>query len=204
LSGGTRSPRSASAAVRDHGLRRLATACCRSTTATPENHRRAISLSEAHLQAARRDARRTLGREAEGVLHRFWSIGNRGPASARSAFRVLAAGDRDVDAALAFRRGLLAAAEVADAAPATALTPEGPSCARLRRCPDCREQQQAAPLAKPKSWLLGMKTGSAPGASGRRTRRSWRAIGRCLQTTSQPANVSWCFHAKAQATSVEP
>src|ERR1700758_234540 len=31
-------------------------------------HRRAFSLSEAHLQAARRDARHTLGRESDGVL----------------------------------------------------------------------------------------------------------------------------------------
>src|SRR5689334_25046321 len=34
-------------------------------------HRRAISLSEAHLQAARRDARHTLGREAEVSLNRL-------------------------------------------------------------------------------------------------------------------------------------
>jgi hypothetical protein len=73
------SPRSASAAARDHGSRRPATACCRSITAIPENgHRRAISLSEAHLQAARRDARHTLGREAEGVLRSLCSIGHRG------------------------------------------------------------------------------------------------------------------------------
>ena len=37
LSGGTHSPRSASAAARDHGSRRPATAYCRSTTAIPEN-----------------------------------------------------------------------------------------------------------------------------------------------------------------------
>jgi hypothetical protein len=36
-----------------------------------------------------------------------------------------------------FRRGLLAPAEVADAAPATALRPEEPCCAKARRCPDC-------------------------------------------------------------------
>ena len=38
---------------------------------------------------------------------------------------------------VAGRGGLLAAAEVADAAPPTALRPEGPCCATLRRCPDC-------------------------------------------------------------------
>ena len=37
LSDGTLSPRSASAAARDHGWRRPATACCRSTAAIPEN-----------------------------------------------------------------------------------------------------------------------------------------------------------------------
>ena len=37
LSDGTHSPRSASAAARDHGSRRPATAYCRSTTAIPEN-----------------------------------------------------------------------------------------------------------------------------------------------------------------------
>jgi hypothetical protein len=36
-----------------------------------------------------------------------------------------------------FRGGLPAAAEVADAAPATALRPEGPCRAKVRRCPDC-------------------------------------------------------------------
>jgi hypothetical protein len=46
-------------------------------------------------------------------------------------------GDPDVDAALAFRGGLPAAAEIADAAPATAPRPERPCCAKVRRCPDC-------------------------------------------------------------------
>ena len=41
-------------------------------------HRRATSLSEAHLHPARRNAGHTLGREAEGVLPMLLSIGHRG------------------------------------------------------------------------------------------------------------------------------
>src|SRR6266576_3563247 len=65
-------------------------------------HQRAISLSEAHLQAARRDARHTLGREAEGVLlSLLFHRASRVLRAQRATFRVLAEGDPDVDAALA-------------------------------------------------------------------------------------------------------
>ena len=84
---------------------------------------------------------RTLEREAEGVLQSLCSIGHRGPCERKGTFRVLAESDPDVDAALASAGGLLAAAEVADAAPATALSPEGPCCAKVRRCPDCPTAQ---------------------------------------------------------------
>ena len=100
-------------------------------------HRRATSLSEAHLQAARRDAGHTLGREAEGVLHSLlFHRGSRGLRAQRATFRVLAEGDADVDAALA--------SAVACSPPPRSLTPPRPPlsdqrarAARLRRCPDC-------------------------------------------------------------------
>jgi hypothetical protein len=68
----------------------------------------------------------------------------RGIASA--TFRVLAKGDLDADAALAFAVGSPAAAEVADAAPATGIRAEGPCCGRVRRCRDC-PREAAAPSA---------------------------------------------------------
>ena len=65
-------------------------------------HRRATSLSEAHFQAAQRDAGHTLGREAEGVLQSLlFHRASRGLRAQRATFRVLAEGDPDVDAALA-------------------------------------------------------------------------------------------------------
>jgi hypothetical protein len=104
-------------------------------------HRCAIGLSEAHLRAARRDARHTLEGDAEVPS------GIAGVRTQEATFRVLADGDPNVDAALASRGGLLAAAEVADAAPATALRPKGAMLraaaalprlsgrgSRLRRC----------------------------------------------------------------------
>jgi len=103
-------------------------------------HRRAISLREAHLQAARKDRRHTLGHEPDGVLQSLlFHPASRGLRAQRATFRVLAEGRPGHRRGARFRDGLLAAAEVADAAPATALRPEGPSCARLRRCPDCPE-----------------------------------------------------------------
>jgi len=58
-----------------------------------------------------------------------------------------------------FRDGLLDAAEVADAAPATALRPKGPCCARLRRCPDC---PVAAVRRRRARWLLRHGWSSLP------------------------------------------
>ncbi len=65
-------------------------------------HRRVTSLNEAHLQAARRDAGHTLGRDAEGILQSLlFHRASRGLRAHRATFRVLAEGDPDVDAALA-------------------------------------------------------------------------------------------------------
>jgi hypothetical protein len=47
-----------------------------------------------------------------------------------------------------FRGGLPAAAEVADAAPATALRPEGPCCPWVRRCRDCPGSRSLADAGK--------------------------------------------------------
>ena len=69
---------------------RLPRAAGRPPRSLRTGHQRAISLSKAHLQAPRRDARHTLEREAEG--------------------------DPDIRGARS-RGGLLAAAEVADGAP---------------------------------------------------------------------------------------
>ena len=74
-----------------------------------------------------------------------------GGATASATFRVLAKDDLDVDAALASAVGCLPTDEVAAAAPATALSPEGPCCARLRRCPDCSRAVAATGLTTSKS-----------------------------------------------------
>jgi hypothetical protein len=62
-----------------------------------------------------------------------------------ATFRVLAKGDLDGDAALA--SVWATAAAVADAAPATALRPEGPSWATERRCRDCPIPAVSLPAA---------------------------------------------------------
>ena len=80
LSDRTHSPRSASAAARDHGSRRPATAYCRSTTAIPENAPSACYQPErgTSLKAARRDARHTRSGVRPSVsFNRFCSIGHR-------------------------------------------------------------------------------------------------------------------------------
>ena len=101
-------------------------------------HRRATSLSEAHLQAARRDARHTLGREAEGVLQSLlFHRASRGLRAQKGDIPRPGRGRPRRRRGARFRGGLPAAAEVADAAPATAPRPEEPCCAKVRRCPDC-------------------------------------------------------------------
>jgi hypothetical protein len=100
-------------------------------------HRRAISLNEAHLQAARRDAGHTLEREAEGILQWLCSIGQRGASERKGDIPRPGRGRPRRRRDVRFRGGPPAAAEVADAASATALRPEGPCCAKVRRCPDC-------------------------------------------------------------------
>ena len=102
-------------------------------------HRRATSLSEAHLQAAQRDAGHTLGREAEGVLQSLlFHRASRGLRAQRATFRVLAEGDPDVDAALA--------SAVSCSPPPRSLTPPRPPlsdqrgrAARLRALPRLSE-----------------------------------------------------------------
>ena len=101
-------------------------------------HRRAISLSEAHLQPARRDAGHTLGREAEGIRQSLWfHRASRGLRAQRATFRVLAEGDPDVDATLASAVGCPPPPRSLTPPPATALRPDGPCCAKVRRCTDC-------------------------------------------------------------------
>src|SRR5436305_411922 len=116
-------------------------------------HQRATSLSEAHFQeAAQRDAGHTLGREAEGVVQSLlFHRESRGLGAQRATFRVLAEGDPDVDAALASAVGCSPPPRSLTPPRATALTPEGPCCARLRRCPDCPEEVVSR---LDRSWLL--------------------------------------------------
>ena len=105
LSDGTHSPRSASAAARDHGSRRPATACCRSTTAIPENGPSACYQPErgtSHSRPRGGTPEHTLGREAEGILQSLlFHRASQGLRAQRATFRVLAEGDPDVDAAFA-------------------------------------------------------------------------------------------------------
>ena len=109
-------------------------------------HRRATSLSEAHLQAAQRDAGHTLGREAEGVLQSLlFHRASRGLRAQRATFRVLAEGDPDVDAALA--------SAVSCSPPPRSLTPPRPPLsdqrAVLRGCGAAqivRQQSRAGPV----------------------------------------------------------
>jgi hypothetical protein len=75
-----------------------------------------------------------------------------GPASAKGDVARPGRGRPQRRRGARFRGGLLAAAEVADAAPDTALTPEGPCCARLRRCPDCPGAEvSSAAIAAPET-----------------------------------------------------
>jgi hypothetical protein len=62
LSDGTLSPRSASAAARDHGSRRPATACCRSTAAIPEDGPSACYRPERGTISGLRKGRQTHAR----------------------------------------------------------------------------------------------------------------------------------------------
>jgi len=136
LSGGTHSPRSTSSAARDHGSRRPTTGCAgRSPRFVRTGQRRAISLSEAHLQAARRDARHTIEREAEGVLHRYRSVGHRGAPERKGDTPRPGRGRPRRRRGARFRGGPLAAAENAPRRP-PAIRREGPCCKKVRRCTD--------------------------------------------------------------------
>ena len=138
-------------------------------------HRRATSLNEAHLQAARRDAGHTLGREAEGVLQSLlFHRASRGLRAQRATFRVLAEGDPDVDAALASAVGC--------PPPPRSLTPPRPPlsdqrgrAARLRRCPDC-----PMPAVRPAAaaLLLCCLHDSVAWLASGASRPPWRARGR--------------------------
>ena len=156
-------------------------------------HRRATSLSEAHLQAARRDAGHTLGREAEGVLHSLlFHRASRGLRVQRATFRVLAEGDADVDAALASAVGC--------SPPPRSLTPprrplsdQRARAARLRRCPDCpigvangaglglelvAPALRAVAMRRPDALYERCSKARVSGRSGRRGARNERG-GRC-------------------------
>ena len=108
-------------------------------------------------------------------FNRFCSIGHRGACERKGRHSASWPRVTRRRRGARFRGGLLAAAEVADAAPATALRPWGPCCARLRRCPDCPIPAVRPPagalllccLQDSIAWL-------APGAS----RSPWRARGR--------------------------
>jgi hypothetical protein len=126
-------------------------------------HQRAISLSEAGLQAARRDTGHTLGREAEGVLQSLlFHRASRGLGAQRATFRVLAEGDADVDAALASAVGCSPPLS-SRCPPPTALRPERPCCARVRRC---RDPHAGRGIARAE-WTRASVASSAPGTSRR-------------------------------------
>ena len=152
LSDGTDCPRSASAAARDHGSRRPATAYCRSTTAIPENGPPARYQPERGTSPGRAKGRRTharvRGRGCPSIC--LFHRASRGLRAQRATLRVLAEGDPDVDAALA--------SAVSCPPPPRSLTPPRPPlpdergrAARLRRCPDCPE---AATRAVPSALLM--------------------------------------------------
>lgn len=109
LSGGMHLPRSAIAAARDHGSPRPATACCRSTTAMPENGPSACHQPERGTSPGRAEGRqiqaRARGRRASFIafVHRT----SRGRASAKATIRVLADGDPHVNAPLVSAMGCL-------------------------------------------------------------------------------------------------
>jgi hypothetical protein len=109
-------------------------------------HRRATSLNEAHLQAARRDARQTLGREAEGGPSSACSIGHRGPASAKRDI------PRPGRARPRRRRGLASA--VGCPPPPRSLAPPRPPLSdqrgrAARRCDAAQIVRQQQPAAAP-------------------------------------------------------
>ena len=138
-------------------------------------HRRATSLSEAHLQAARRDAGHTLGREAEGVLQSLlFHRASRGLRAQKATFRVLAEGDPDVDAALASAVGC--------SPPPRSLTPPRPPlsdqrgrAARLRRCPDCPKCSSPGGAGEAAALVLATREFVANGGGRPSDPRRWSA-----------------------------
>ena len=161
-------------------------------------HRRATSLSEAHLQAARRDAGHTLGREAGGVLQSLlFHRASRGLRAQRATFRVLAEATPTSGGGARFRGEPLAAAEVADTAPATALRPEEPGCGvaqivRKRWRDRWRRRGCSAACGIPIAWL-------APDAS----RSPWRARGRLARFPRFAGNsdgAAWDAAARSKRT----
>jgi len=163
---------------------RLPRAAGRPPRSLRTGHRCAIGLSEAHLQAARRDARHTPEREARGCPSiAFVPSGLAGPAGARATFRVPAEGDPDVDVAVASAAGC-------SPPPPRSLTPPRPPLSdqrgrAARRCSAAQivwEQQTAARAERVESWLLASECGSARSicvpvsTDTTRTRRgSWRS-----------------------------
>ena len=192
-SDGTHCPRSASAAARDHGSRRPATACCRSTTAIPENGPPARYQPELGTSPRARggapDTRSGVRPRVSFIA--FVPSGIAGPASAKATFRVLAEGDPDVDAALASAVGC--------PPPPRSLTPPRPPlsdqtgrAARLRRCPDCpKSAVRAVPSRLPLFVLATQEfvangggrpsrrrqSASSPGRMGSRGRVGRRVVG---------------------------
>jgi hypothetical protein len=116
----------------------------------------------------------------------------------RSAFRVLAEGERDVDAAHAPAVGC--------APPPRSLMPPRPPLSHQRGRParGCDAAQIVGNSSERRRWpsrnrgCLALRRAQLRPPRGRREippGSSWR----CLQTRSQPANVGWCFHAKRAA-----
>ncbi len=127
-------------------------------------HRRATSLSEAHLQAAQRDAGHTLGREAEGVLQSLlFDRASRGLRAQRATFSVLVEGDPDVDAALASAVGCSPPPRSLTPPRAPLSDPEGPCCAAAAAAALPRLSDTGSAAAVGAAAALVLASSGAPG-----------------------------------------
>jgi len=114
------------------------------------------ALSEALLQAARKDARHTPQRDARGspsiaLFHRASRVLRSQVRHSASWPRATRTSTRRSLARWAARRR-----PGADAAPATALTAEEPSCAKARRCRDCPTAAARPPDGSPVAALAAL------------------------------------------------
>jgi hypothetical protein len=128
-------------------------------------HQRAISLSDAHLQAARETPDTRSSVRPRASFNRSCSTGHRA-CERKGGIPRPGRGRPQRRRGARVRGGLFAAAEVADAGPGHRSQTRRPSCAMLRRYPDCPvAAAKPTPTRLPLSCLQVSAAGLAPAAS---------------------------------------